>query len=200
MRAPSAPHRNQHARLPQADARQAPARLPDRAVVSHCYTDWFNPRQAEQTLTRLALAAESLGQHRIQPLRLCWVFEHARILLALRRDAACLGLFVENRPELSTAALLEKIATNTKYLEMLQEEGTEEAENRIENIRELLTAAAESHERGENLRDFLDHAALVSDQDAYDEASPILVSKFWSCDSRPRLPESEESSATRNDA
>src|SRR5205823_1832281 len=45
----------------------------------------------------------------------------------------------------------------------------------IENIRELLTAAEESHERGEKLREFLDHAALVSDQDAYDERSPISL-------------------------
>src|SRR6185503_20133850 len=63
----------------------------------------------------------------------------------------------------------------TKYLEMLHEEGTEEAESRIENIRELLTAAEESHERGEPLREFLDHAALVSDQDAFDERSPISL-------------------------
>ena len=78
--------------------------------------------------------------------------------------------FVQAAGELSNAALLEKIVTATKYVEMLQEEGTEEAESRIENIRELLTAAEESQERGEKLRDFLDHAALVSDQDAYDEA------------------------------
>jgi DNA helicase-2/ATP-dependent DNA helicase PcrA len=83
--------------------------------------------------------------------------------------------FVQDAEELSSAALLEKIVTGTKYLEMLQEEGTEEALSRIENIRELLTAAEESHERGEKLREFLDHAALVSDQDAYDEASPISL-------------------------
>jgi DNA helicase-2/ATP-dependent DNA helicase PcrA len=83
--------------------------------------------------------------------------------------------FVQAAGELSSAALLEKVVTGTKYLEMLQEEGTEEAESRIENIRELLTAAEESHERGELLREFLDHAALVSDQDAYDEASPISL-------------------------
>jgi hypothetical protein len=29
---------------------------------------------------------------------LCWVFEHARIHVALRRDAGCLAFFVENRP------------------------------------------------------------------------------------------------------
>src|SRR5215472_39943 len=83
--------------------------------------------------------------------------------------------FVQGAEELSSAALLEKIVTGTKYLEMLQEEGTEEALSRIENIRELLTAAEESHERGEKLREFLDHAALVSDQDAFDERSPISL-------------------------
>src|SRR5262249_54676203 len=76
---------------------------------------------------------------------------------------------VQDAEELSNSALLEKIIHGTKYVEMLQEEGTEESESRVENIRELLTAAEESHERGEKLREFLDHAALVSDQDAYDE-------------------------------
>jgi DNA helicase II / ATP-dependent DNA helicase PcrA len=83
--------------------------------------------------------------------------------------------FVGAAQELSTAELLERIANSSKYLEMLQEEGTEESESRIENIREMLTAALESVERGESLRDFLDHAALVSDQDAYDEAVPITL-------------------------
>src|SRR5499427_6512390 len=83
--------------------------------------------------------------------------------------------FVQGAEELSTAALLDKIVRSTKYIEMLQEDGTEEAESRIENIRELLTAAEESHERGEKLREFLDHAALVSDQDDFDEKSPISL-------------------------
>src|SRR5437016_8015154 len=98
-----------------------------------------------------------------------------RTIRALEAFHALIAEFVRAAEELSNSALLEKIITGTKYIEMLQEEGTEEAESRIENIRELLTAAAESHERGENLRDFLDHAALVSDQDAYDEASPVTL-------------------------
>jgi DNA helicase-2/ATP-dependent DNA helicase PcrA len=83
--------------------------------------------------------------------------------------------FVGAAQELSNAELLERIVNSSKYLEMLQEEGTEEAESRIENIRELLTASEESHERGESLRDFLDHAALVTDQDQYDEKAPITL-------------------------
>jgi len=83
--------------------------------------------------------------------------------------------FVQAAQELSTPALLEKIVNTTKYVEMLQEEGTEEAVSRIENIRELLTAAEESHERQEKLRDFLDHATLASDQDDYDERATISL-------------------------
>jgi DNA helicase-2/ATP-dependent DNA helicase PcrA len=98
-----------------------------------------------------------------------------RTIRALESFYKMTAEFVQGAEELSTAALLEKIIKSTKYVEMLQEEGTEEAESRIENIRELLTAAEESHERSERLRDFLDHAALVSDQDAYDERSPISL-------------------------
>src|SRR5438552_6807139 len=58
---------------------------------------------------------------------------------------------------------------------MHEEKRTEESESRIENIRELLTAAEESHERGEKLREFLDHGALVSEQDAFDERSPVTL-------------------------
>ena len=81
------------------------ARLADRTLASHCYTDWFATRQVEQALTRLTLAAENLAQHGIQPVRLNWTFEHARIHLALRKDGACLAFFVENRPGASPAAL-----------------------------------------------------------------------------------------------
>jgi DNA helicase-2/ATP-dependent DNA helicase PcrA len=83
--------------------------------------------------------------------------------------------FIEAAQELTTPELLERIVNSSKYTEMLQEEGTEESESRMENIRELLTAAVESAERSESLRDFLDHAALVSDQDAYDEKAPITL-------------------------
>ena len=91
--------------LPQPGLAAWGARLPDHALLHHCYSDWFAPGQIEQLVTRMALAAENLRSHGIEPLRLCWRFEHARVLLALRPDAACLALFLENRPGLSTAAL-----------------------------------------------------------------------------------------------
>ena len=58
---------------------------------------------------------------------------------------------------------------------MLELEDTPEAYSRIENLRELVNAALDSRDRGETLDQFLDHAALVSDADAYDEAAQITL-------------------------
>jgi DNA helicase-2/ATP-dependent DNA helicase PcrA len=56
---------------------------------------------------------------------------------------------------------------DTGYVRALQEEETEEAEGRLLNIEELVTAAVEAERQGETLRDFIDHAALASDTDQY---------------------------------
>jgi DNA helicase-2/ATP-dependent DNA helicase PcrA len=71
--------------------------------------------------------------------------------------------------------ILKKALDRTRYLESLEEEGTPEALGRIENIQELLNAAADSYERGEDLGQFLDHAALVSDADDYDADARITL-------------------------
>ena len=48
-------------------------------------------------------------------------------------------------------------------------------EARLENLNELMNAAAEAVERGETVRDFLDHAALVAEADAIDEHAQITL-------------------------
>jgi ATP-dependent DNA helicase UvrD/PcrA len=61
-----------------------------------------------------------------------------------------------------------KAATlDTGYVKWLQEDKTEESETRLFNIEELVSAAVEAEEQKETLRDFIDHAALVSDTDQY---------------------------------
>jgi DNA helicase-2/ATP-dependent DNA helicase PcrA len=61
-----------------------------------------------------------------------------------------------------------KAATlETGYVRALEDEKSEEAESRLLNIEELVSAAVEAEEQGESLRDFIDHAALVSDTDQY---------------------------------
>jgi len=71
--------------------------------------------------------------------------------------------------------LIKFILDRTGYRKMLEQEKTPEAEARQENLDELLSAAAESVERGETIWDFLDHAALVAEADAYDEQSPVTL-------------------------
>lgn len=64
---------------------------------------------------------------------------------------------------------------DTGYERALKMEGTEEAEARLLNLEELVNAAVEGEEQGEALRDFLDHAALVSDADQYKEEAQVTL-------------------------
>ena len=69
------------------------------------------------------------------------------------------------------AAILE-----TGYKEALQSEGTDEAEGRLDNLQELVNAAVDYDEQGiEGLREFIDHSALVSDQDDYKSEAPVTL-------------------------
>ncbi|HEV8047786.1 MAG TPA: UvrD-helicase domain-containing protein [Terriglobales bacterium] len=75
----------------------------------------------------------------------------------------------------STAEILKFLIDRTGYIKQLEEEDTPEAYSRIENLRELVNAAMDSRDRGETLDQFLDHAALVSDADAYDVRAQITL-------------------------
>jgi DNA helicase II / ATP-dependent DNA helicase PcrA len=75
----------------------------------------------------------------------------------------------------NTAELLKFLIDRTGYIKQLEEEDTPEAYSRIENLRELVNAAMDSRDRGETLDQFLDHAALVSDADQYDERAQITL-------------------------
>ena len=75
----------------------------------------------------------------------------------------------------TSAEILKFLIDRTRYIKLLEEEDTPEAYSRIENLRELVNAAMDSKDRGETLDQFLDHAALVSDADAYDERAQITL-------------------------
>jgi DNA helicase-2/ATP-dependent DNA helicase PcrA len=81
----------------------------------------------------------------------------------------------KNLPVASTAEILKFLIDRTGYIKQLEEEDTPEAYSRVENLRELVNAAMDSRDRGETLDQFLDHAALVSDADAYDERAQITL-------------------------
>ena len=78
-------------------------------------------------------------------------------------------------PTVSTADILKFLIDRTGYIKLLEAEDTPEAYSRIENLHELVNAAMDSRDRAETLDQFLDHAALVSDADDYDERAQISL-------------------------
>ncbi|MBL8241832.1 MAG: UvrD-helicase domain-containing protein [Bryobacterales bacterium] len=89
-----------------------------------------------------------------------------RELMAALREVAARGDIGE---------LVREIAEKSGYMAMLKSDPSPDAETRLENIQELLNAAAESAERGETIADFLDHAALVADSDQLDSEARISL-------------------------
>jgi DNA helicase-2/ATP-dependent DNA helicase PcrA len=87
-------------------------------------------------------------------------------------------LIEDLQKELSTsspAEFLQTILARSGYIDMLQQRDSAEDTARADNLRELVNAVAEGAERGETLSDFLDHAALVSDADNFDEDALITL-------------------------
>jgi len=65
---------------------------------------------------------------------------------------------------------------DTGYANALRAENTDESLARLENLEELVNAAVDYDRQEENgLRDFIDHAALISDTDKYDGTAPVTL-------------------------
>jgi DNA helicase-2/ATP-dependent DNA helicase PcrA len=65
---------------------------------------------------------------------------------------------------------------DTGYANLLRTEGSDESDARLENLEELVNAAADYDRQQENgLRDFIDHAALTSDTDKYDRNARVTL-------------------------
>ncbi|MFN7993639.1 MAG: UvrD-helicase domain-containing protein [Bryobacteraceae bacterium] len=93
-------------------------------------------------------------------------------LVAFRNMVQELSLTVQSQ---SPAEAIRNMLDRTGYGMMLEQESTPESEARLDNLRELVNAAAEAGERGEDMAAFLDHAALVADADAVDERAPVSL-------------------------
>ena len=77
----------------------------------------------------------------------------------------------------SVSQLIQAIIDETGYVDELKAEGTDEAEQRIENIDELINKAVDYEQGEENptLSGFLEEVALVADIDGLDENSDYVV-------------------------
>jgi DNA helicase-2/ATP-dependent DNA helicase PcrA len=80
---------------------------------------------------------------------------------------------IEEKP---AAEILNQILNTSGYLEDLKQQGTDEAENRGENLNELLNAMLQFQEDNEDstLESFLSNAALASDLDNLQEGEKVV--------------------------
>ena len=77
----------------------------------------------------------------------------------------------EDAENLSVPELIDSVITKTGYVQILEDEGTDETLARIENIDEFVSKASEYEKNADepSLRGFLEDIALVADIDNYNE-------------------------------
>jgi DNA helicase-2/ATP-dependent DNA helicase PcrA len=130
--------------------------------------------------TTLGALADSARQNRLS---LWEALEHelfqkrlpARALSKIEGFHSLVKELIEERQRLLLGEFFKLILDRTGYLEALKNENQPGSEDRIENLKELVNAAAGAEEQGVTLADFLDHASLVSDADDYDEQARVTL-------------------------
>jgi DNA helicase II / ATP-dependent DNA helicase PcrA len=100
-----------------------------------------------------------------------------RSLIPLRRFRELLEGLRSEASSLGLQRLLERILEATGYSAALAAEDSQESQDRLENLAELLSAAAdyEARESSPSLAGFLDRAALLSDADQVKDDAPVTL-------------------------
>jgi DNA helicase-2/ATP-dependent DNA helicase PcrA len=85
----------------------------------------------------------------------------------------------DNKEVLSLKEITEKIITGTGYIDYWQEDPSPKAKERVENVKELVSAMAEYEEGKKDtpatLDDFLQQVAMMSDMDKLDESAEAVT-------------------------
>jgi len=79
------------------------------------------------------------------------------------------------REHLGLSALVRWMLVESGYVQSLEEEGTLEAESRVRNLEEFVSAATEAESLGLRLPEFLDRVTLASDADDVEEAALLSL-------------------------
>ena len=129
------------------------------------------------TMDAVASIAAELGVSKYEVMRTSMNY------VALSKSVAKLDAFCDTIDRLTKDAetlplhhLVEKVITSTGYKQMLVDEG-QESEDRLKNLEELVSMAADYVERTEDatLVGFLEEISLVADVDKYDENADAVV-------------------------
>jgi DNA helicase-2/ATP-dependent DNA helicase PcrA len=115
-----------------------------------------------ETIAAIIEQPENLGSRAISALK------SFRNVITLLADLAESGA--------PASDVVQTAIVETGYESALRSEHTDEAEGRLENLQELVNAAMDYDKPGdEGLREFIDHSALVSDQDDYKRDAPVTL-------------------------
>ena len=101
----------------------------------------------------------------------------ARVHAPLLRFRELIVGLRQEAPGLGVKRLIERVLEATGYSAALAREDSQESQDRLENLAELLSAAAdyEVREEAPTLTGFLDRAALISDTDQIRDDAPVLL-------------------------
>jgi DNA helicase-2/ATP-dependent DNA helicase PcrA len=148
-----------------------------------------NPRDDAAFLRVINTPARKIGQTTVKRLRAHAVLKMRSLMEAARESALVEGIATRTAVEIAKfVALIDRLSikasgpveevlglvlSETGYQQMLESSEDEQDQDRLGNLRELLTAAREFDERnpGEgHLEEFLENVCLVSDTDAFEES------------------------------
>ncbi len=130
----------------------------------------------ETTLQRLEIFAREAGISLLKAIKR--VGEVTTLREAERDKVRIFAQLIESfKAEDSAAHTIEQLLNRSGYLKSLMQEGTIEAQSRVENVRELVTAAVEYDERETEptLAGFLEMITLVADIDTMDDKSDVVT-------------------------
>ena len=121
------------------------------------------------TVAGLEARAKETGKSLWETIRAGEFSTGKKIAGALNYFRKLIETLQEECRELPPASLIERVLGRTGFLNWIEQQDNLEHTSRAENLRELSNAMAEATEQGQTLEDVLDHAALVSDADQYQE-------------------------------
>ncbi|WP_147566565.1 DNA helicase PcrA [Clostridium tyrobutyricum] len=100
-----------------------------------------------------------------------------RSISSIKKFVSLINSFIRSRDKISVSSLIKEVIETTGYIDKLKDLKDAESVSRIENLKELVSAAVEFESTSEDksLSAFLEKVTLVSDIDNFDEDADSVV-------------------------
>ncbi|MGO5065209.1 MULTISPECIES: DNA helicase PcrA [unclassified Clostridium] len=100
-----------------------------------------------------------------------------RSITSIKKFVSIVNNFIRKKDDISVSALIKEVLEDTGYLKELKNSKNPDDVSRVENLKELVSAASDFERESEDksLGTFLEKVALVTDIDNYDENSESIA-------------------------